>query len=75
MRLPEYIIADSGPEEFQKTVASNGMKHSITVPYYAQLKKEYRVTCSNFTTVQEHRKALKSGGHRDLTGLICMTKI
>ena len=43
MRLPEYIIADSGPEEFQKTVASNGIKDSITVPYYAQLKKEYRV--------------------------------
>ena len=75
MRLPEQIIADSGQEEFQKIVACNGIKHSLTVPYYAQLKKEYRITCSNLTTMQEYRKALKSGGHRGLTGLICMTKI
>ena len=39
MRLPEQIIADSDQEEFQKIVASNGIKHSITVPYYAQLKR------------------------------------
>ena len=39
MRLPEQIIAGSGQEEFQKIVASNGIKLSITVSYYVQLKR------------------------------------